>query len=188
MARKTTILLLIIGFILLFKAVLFADSRAGLEYDVKAAFLYNFAKYVEWPDDVFRTDTSAIVFAVVGDDPFGQTLEDNLTNRTVSGRRIEIRRYLDVSTIGTCHLLFIPARDEGDLKEVLGRLPKAGILTIGEDRGFIEKSGIIGFVVEDNKVRFDINLDAAERARLRISSKLLHLARAVMRPDEIGSK
>ena len=174
-------------------AILAAEPSAGepsrdtsLEYDVKAAFLFNFAKFVEWPEDRPEGDRSALVIGVLGVDPFGGALDAAVRDKTVNGRALSVKRFREVKDLAPCQILFISASETRRLPEILSRLGGTPILTVGEPEAFTREGGIIRFVTEDNKVRFEINVEAAERANLRISSKLLALARIVHGRDAEG--
>jgi hypothetical protein len=157
-----------------------ADSSTS-EYQVKAAFLYNFSRFVVWPSGSFAHSSSPLVIGVVGQDPFGSSLDKVTDGKTVDGRNIVIRRFRRVSDIEQCHVLFVSDSERERLPRILDRVENRGTLTVSEIDGFIARGGMINFAVESKKVRFDINSGAAERARLRISAKLLQLARTVKR-------
>ena len=146
--------------------------------EVKAAFLYNFARFIEWPDAVFNAPQSPFVIGVLGEDPFGGALGEIVGHEKGGGRRIEIRRWGQAHEVAGCHLLFVNP-DLPDRLTVLRSLPAEGLLTVGDGEGFVESGGIIGLIVEQNRVRFEVNLAGAERAGLVLSSKLLNLAREV---------
>jgi hypothetical protein len=151
------------------------------EYQVKAAFLYNFSRFVDWPSGSFAQSGSPFVIGVVGQDPFGSSLDKVTDGKTVDGRNIIIRRFRRVSDMEHCHILFISDSERERLPRILDRIENKATLTVSEIDGFIARGGMINFAVESKKVRFDINSDAAERARIRISAKLLQLARTVKR-------
>lgn len=160
-----------------------ADARSGLEYQVKAAFLFNFAKFVEWPPDAFEGPLDPVVICVVGKDPFGESLDSVVRGETVNGRRLVVRRPRNPVEIRDCQIIFL-ARAERDYQdEVLASVEGGSILTVGEDDGFLTDGGIIRFVLDENRVRFEVNLAAAEASRLKLSSQLLRLARSVHPPQ-----
>ena len=149
------------------------------EYQVKAAFLYNFAKFVEWPADAFADSSAALIIGVVGDDPFGAALDKTVLGKTVRGRRLEIARYAGIRDIQHCHILFVAASEERQLAAILHKVGSSHVLTVGETRDFAASGGIVNFVVTNYRVGFQINVAAAQRARLRISSRLLRLAEII---------
>jgi hypothetical protein len=180
---------LLMGFLSLFVVNVQAQPQPPHEYDVKAAFLYNFIKYVEWPADAFASDTSAIILGVVGSDPWDGKLRDNLRGRTVSGRRIVFRHFPDLPSVRKCHVLFFAADAAGaDPTDLEAALTTKSCLTVGETEGFITRGGMIGFVVNNRKLRFEVNLRAATCAGVKISSKLLHLAQTVLRAEYDGTR
>ncbi len=154
-------------------------ARELPEYQVKAAFLLNFARFVEWPatQTVGVAGNSPLTICIAGDDPFGGTLDRLARGEAVNGRPVVIRRFWQRES--TCQILFVSG-SERDLFRALGRA-EPGVLTVGEDAAFLTEGGMINFVVEDRRVRFDVNLKAAERASVRISSRLLSVARSVLR-------
>ncbi|MFC1735784.1 YfiR family protein [Candidatus Hydrogenedentota bacterium] len=149
------------------------------EYEVKAAFLFNFAKYVEWPEKAFADERDPIIVGVLGENPFKGRLEQIAKGKTIGERELVIRIFKRVQDIKKCHILFIGASERNNMTEILKTLEEGHILAVGETKEFALQGGIIGFTKEENKIRFEINADAAERAGLKISSKLLKLARIV---------
>ena len=156
-----------------------ADAAAPSEYQIKAAFLYNFAKFVEWPPHVFADGGSPIVIGVLGEDPFGSSLEQVVKGKTVGGRRFSIKRFEKVRDLEHCHILFISSSESGHLAKALDSIKGPNVLTVSEIERFAQRGGIISFVTIDNKIGFEINLDAAKKANLKLSSKLLKVARVV---------
>ncbi len=148
-----------------------------LEYQVKAAFLLNFTKFVEWPASAFAAADSPIAICVWGNDPFGKLLDQIVAEEVVDGRKVVVRRIKGAPAPHTCQALFV----NGTGKEAAGSLSALGpgVLTIGEGEGFVRRGGMIAFVVENRRVRFGINESAAEAAGLKLSSKLLNVARSV---------
>ena len=147
-----------------------AEHRAD-EYQVKAAFLFNFAKFVSWQGVPGQT----LVIGVAGDDSFGAILEATVRGKTVGGRPFEVRRFASGDQVQGCHILFVSASENrrfGDLVRQAG----PGVLTVGEAPQFVREGGIVRFYVEENRVRFQINAKAAEDAGLRIHSQLMSLA------------
>ena len=149
------------------------------EYQIKAAFLFNFAKFVEWPPATAAPESGPICMCILGRDPFGPALEEVIQGKTVNSRRLQVRRTTRVEQVRSCHVLFISDSERGRLSEALALLRDTSILTVGEMERFVQHGGMIHFLMESNKVRFEINRDAAERAGLKISSKLLQLATIV---------
>jgi len=152
---------------------------APSEYQVKAVFLYNFAKFVEWPSHALAAPSDPIVLGVLGDDPFGQTLEETLHGKSANGHPIAIRRFKSEKQLKGCQIIFVSGSEKDRLRDIFRGLSNSDALTIGDTDGFAREGGIINFVLQENHVRFEVNIDAAERAHLKISSKLLSLAKVV---------
>jgi len=151
------------------------------EYRVKAAFLLNFAKFVEWPAGMFKTSTDPIAICVMGQNPFGSVLDEAVTGKTVDGRTFLVRQLSALQTATGCQILFVSASERKRLRGILDEIRTAGVLTVGETDNFAAEGGIINFKVEGGRVCFQANVEAATQARLRISSKLLSLAQIVKR-------
>ncbi|MFI5174453.1 MAG: YfiR family protein [Terriglobia bacterium] len=154
-------------------------SQSPREYQVKAAFLYNFAKFIEWPSNVAADPNSPFVLGIMGDDPFGADLEQTINGKAVNGRRLVIKRFKRGQPLDLCQILFISSSEQGHLTQILDSLKGSSVLTVGEADHFAQSGGIINFTLKDDRVRFEINLGAADRARLKISSKLLVLGEVV---------
>lgn len=149
------------------------------EYKVKAAFLYNFAQYVEWPEERFKDKQAPIVLGVLGKDPFGRQLDETIKGKKIGERSFEVVRIKSPAEATGCHMLFIPATDAPWLREVLKECGGKSVLLVGESTDFSASGGCINFYVDSGKVRFELNVDAAKRSRLEVSSKLLKVARLV---------
>jgi YfiR/HmsC-like len=166
-----------------------AQSGAGTEHpperyieeEVKAAFLFHFVRFVEWPQEFAPGPDSTIVLGVLGDDPMADVLERTIAGKRIDGRALTLRRFAGPAAVRPCHVLFLPTGRAPDLPRVLQELHGAPVLIVGDSPGFARAGGVINFFLEDDRVRFEINLAAAARAGLRISSKLLTLARVVDR-------
>jgi hypothetical protein len=154
------------------------NSQESLsEYQVKAAYLFNFLKFVDWPDDAFADPLAPIVIGIAGDDPFGESLPQVIVGKTIQGRDLVIRKYRPGENPKGCQILFINASERKRLPQWLAGLHGSSVLLVSDMEGFLKEGGMIQFVPENNRVRFAINVDAAVRARLKISSKLLSLAK-----------
>ena len=159
-----------------------ADSPSSREYIVKAAFLYNFAKFVEWPPAAFVSDTSPLTLCILGDDPFGQAI-DAIEGKAAGRRRLTVRRTHTLAQIDNCHILFVARSERASVDTILTKAGQKGLLTVSDLEGFADSGGMIGLIREGNKIRFEINLEAARQAGLMISSKLLNLAKIVKTKD-----
>jgi hypothetical protein len=156
-----------------------AQSQAG-EYHVKAAFLFHFVQLVEWPASALGNEINPITLCVIGEDPFRGDLEATIAGKTVGGRVMVVRHLKSAEDFQGCQVLFVSGHDPARFGRLLAELKDGPILTVGESDGFVEQGGMVGFLVEGNKVRFEINVEAAERAKLKISSRLLLLAKTVV--------
>jgi len=154
-----------------------APADQPTEYDVKAAFLFNFVKFVDWPSTSFANPDSPITICILGTDPFGRILDDLVQGELVNGRKVTVHRIQDLPTPRACQVVFAWRSDQ-ELVAEMNRMGK-GVLTVGEGDNFLRDGGIISFVVQNRRVRFDINRAAAEAAGLRLSSKLMSVARAI---------
>ena len=152
------------------------------EYQVKAAFLYNFAKFVDWPREAFGGPTDPIRIYVIGQDPFGRALEDAVNGKSFNGREFVVRQISDIKQAGRCQILFVSSSERKRYGAILGELHAGGVLTVGETDGFTEQGGMVNLKLESGRVQIQINLSAAEEARVRISSKLLSLAQIIQKP------
>lgn len=156
-----------------------AQDAAPTESDLKAAFLYNFAKFVDWPKEAFANDEARIVIGIYGDEEFVTTLRALLQDKKAHGRGFTVKRIANPQEARNCHFLFFredETRRMGQLLENIRRLP---ILTVGESAEFLEAGGMINLFVEDKQLRFDVNPGAADAARLTVSSQLMRLAKNV---------
>jgi hypothetical protein len=161
---------------------LLADSPSQVratEYELKAAHLLNFGRFVEWPADVFQGADSPIVFGVLGDDPFGPTLDSTLQGKRVGRRPLVVRRLDRPEDAENCHLVFVAASERPRVGKVLREIAARGVLTVGETDRFAEQGGVIQITMEAGRARLTVNTYAASRAGLKISAKLLSLSRLV---------
>jgi hypothetical protein len=151
------------------------------EYEVKAAFLFNFTRFVDWPPS---SRNAPFCIGVDGADPFNGTMEGVVKGRSVGGRAIAIKHFKPGDDATACQIVFISASDPRKAAAILAQFKAVPILTVGDAPGFCKIGGVIGFSVQGNKVKLDINPEAALRARLQISSKLLSLASLVRETGE----
>jgi len=160
-----------------------SESNPSVEYQVKAAFLLNFAKFVDWPRDVFQGERAPIAVCIFRYDPFGNALDEIIRGKTINNREVLARRVNEPPDLKSCQIIFVSEREEKSLPEILNSLKAASALLVGESADFAERGGGVQFFLEDNKLRFAVNVDAVKRARLQASSKLLALARIVHDQD-----
>jgi len=167
-----------VGWLLIVTTTAFCASPSK-EYPLKAAFLFNFTKFVEWSPESLGGPDGAIVIGVLGASPLLGELEAAVRDRKVNGRAILVRRIPNLGGAKSVHLLFVSASEDARLGELQGELRGANVLTVGESEHFAKSGGIITFLIDGDKVRFDINVAAADKASVKISAQLQKLARAV---------
>jgi hypothetical protein len=173
------------------------DSSQSREYKIKAAFLYNFIKFVDWPKEKAVTEDESVVIGIIGKNPFGDAFEP-VKNKKVKGNNTVIKYFKGykelkeiekdnnseyekiVEELRNCYLLFICSSEKNNLVDILNLVRNHGVLTVGETPGMLEVNGIINFLLEENKVRFEINLNNARESELVIRSQLLRLAKNVI--------
>ncbi len=153
------------------------------EHKVKAAFLYNFAKLVEWPTNVFASDTAPVVLGVLGKDPFDQALDELAAGRTVQNRPVRVVRFTSVEQITNCQILYISESERRKLDSIFDALRGRPILTVGDMKGF-EARGMITLVRSNSSINLRINLEATRQARLQLSSRLIRLDKSLRPPEE----
>jgi hypothetical protein len=153
------------------------------EYEIKAGFLFNFTKFVEWPADAFADSRTPLVLGVVGENPFGNLLIEAAAGKTVNGRQVLVREFKEDQDLRRCHVLFISSTDKKRVAYILGKLKGSSVLTVGEGSGFTQSGGMIAYLVEGNKVRLQIDLQAAAEAHLKISAKVIAVAQLVNHGD-----
>jgi hypothetical protein len=173
-------ILRLLGVVMLLLSATRAQSPSASEYQVKAAFLYNFAKFVEWPASSFSGAAAPLRICVYGQDPFGPALRDIANDKSINGRKLEVDQAVDLPHARICHILFIASSEKTAVKQILEGVRGAGVLTVADSKGFVGQGGMINFVLEDDRVKFEVSPAAAERAGLKISSKLLSVAKLVV--------
>ena len=157
-------------------------SAASSEYLIKAGFIYNFAQLVQWPSAAFSQADSPIVIGILGTDPFGTSIDRVVENKKLDGRNVVVKRLRwnrDLKDLTQCNILFVSLSEREHISDLVNMVKWLPILTIGETPGFAARGGIINLTLEDNKVRFEVNIGAAKQANLNISSRLLALAKIV---------
>jgi hypothetical protein len=177
LARRVPILVLFL--VLLLATPSAAGTRLTQEYDLKAAFMFHFTQFVDWPPEALPAGNTPFTIGILGEDPFGRSLDEIVANEAVGGHKLLVRRFQDVNQIDSCQILFISASETSRLEHILSSLHRRSILTVGETREFALRSGMIGFVISEKRLRLAVNLAAANAARLTISSKLLRQSQIV---------
>jgi hypothetical protein len=151
-------------------------SAALEEYQVKAGYVCNFARFVEWPEEAFAGPNDQFIIAVLGSEPLTQYLDDMVRNLTVNERNIIIKHFVTVDDLDRCHILFVSESKRKFFSDILSIIKGKPVLTVSDMKEFTSRGGIINFVKVKNDISFEINAAAAEKARLKFSSKLLKLA------------
>lgn len=177
--RFSNFLMFFIGFLLCLLYFL-SPSQAGerSENELISAYLFNFAKFVEWPEHAFASKTSPIVLCIFGDDPFGEVLA-NLEMKKIKGRSLTVVRTHKKDQIKACHMLYVSESEKKDLPDILSKAANKPCLTVSSIDDFASQGGMIGFVRKGRNIRFEVNLDAIKRVELSVSSRLLNLAQIV---------
>jgi YfiR/HmsC-like len=194
MLRRLGILIVALSVSLSWAPRAFAQARASSdssEYLIKAGFIFNFAKFVEWPSAAFAQPDSPIVIGILGTDPFGTIIDQIVQDKKVGTRGFVVKRLkwgADPKDLKECKILFVGASERAHLDDLVQMVRGLPILTVGEAPGFAEHGGVIRFVLEDNRVRFEVNVAAAQQADLTISSRLLTLARIVQQATSDARK
>lgn len=169
-----------IAMLLWFPAQPLSNAQTASEYQVKAAYLYNFVKFVEWPAQDFASPTAPIQLCVLNDRSFESELNQIVKGKTVAGRPVAVIPVQNGEQSRLCHVLFINSSQSGQAHHILEVLRDTSVLTVGETKGFVEEGGIINFVLQDDHVQFHVNHKAANQVGLRISSRLLSVAKLVI--------
>ena len=156
------------------------------EYQVKAAFLFNFAQFVEWPPGAYADTNAPFCIGILGDDPFGKALEQTIQGENIEGHKMVVQRSHQVADLANCQMIFVSKSEKSRVTEILAALGSRPVLTVGEVPGFARGGGGINFFLEGAKVRFEINPDVAQTEGLKISSQLLSLGKLV--PGGKGGK
>ena len=185
LGRRSQFMAVAIAWVLLGASCLHAQQSTPSEYEVKAAYLYNFGKFVGWPAKV-AADGDFFSICVLGEDPFGASFDATIAGESINGKRVVIKRITKPQDATDCRILFISSSEESRLKEILFTLDKASVLTVSDISQFTRRGGMIQFVTEANRVRFEVNLTNAEHAALTLSSQLLKVAVSVRRSSQAG--
>jgi prepilin-type processing-associated H-X9-DG protein len=155
------------------------DSAAGLEYKVKAGYLFNFSRFVDWPESAFVNKGAPFVFAIAGTDPFSRLLDDALAGKEINGHPVVIRRLGTGANFRDCHIVFVSRSEKARVTEILSNVQGLPILTVGEIDRFCQAGGMVNFNLVDGHVKLDTNPGAVLAAGLKISSKLLSASKTV---------
>lgn len=148
------------------------------EYDIKAAYIYNFANFVKWPNKVFESEDSPIILVILGKNPF-QDATDTINGKDVRGRKLLISSITTIDKIDKCHILFISSSEKDHLQDILSKIAKKALLTIGDTKHFGYQGVMINMFKCDDRIKYEINLKAAKVSKIKISSQLLKMAKIV---------
>lgn len=157
----------------------YAQSKPALEYRIKAAFIYKIIKFVEWPGSRFGSSQAPFFVCVLGEDPFGESLEKIFEGKVAHGRALSVKRSEELSDLEDCHIIFISGSEAKNLEKILKAIQSNSVLTIGDTENFSLSGGMIGFQKKGKKLQLEINLKTTQKAGLSISSKLLVLAKVI---------
>lgn len=180
--RFGLLLCIVLALVLVPEAALAQDS-AG-EYELKAAMLFNLTRFVEWPTAAYADAQAPTVLCILGRDPFGDSLTSMASGQSAGGRAVQIRRIANSKETRGCHVVYISSSERKNIAQILAVLKGTSVLTVGEMGQFAARGGMIQFSLEEKQVRFEVNLEAASEADLKISSRLLVLARVVKDPNK----
>lgn len=177
-SHRAAVLCLLFAFCFFKPAPVQAGSTSR-EYELKAAFIYNFTKFIEWPDDAFSGPGSPIFIGILGQDPFGGALENAIRGRKVNGRPLVIEHLESAASARTAHIVFVSRAESWRLDELKGALQGASVLVVTETENEFSPVVAINFTLAGDKLRFEINMDAATAARLKVSAQLQKLAKVI---------
>jgi len=155
-----------------------AQAQVLNEYEAKAAFLFNFVKFVEWPSQSFADANSPLIIGVVGDDSSSAVIDRIISGKTANGKRLVVKRFSNFRALTQCHIVFVRSSERDRIRQTLAAAGE-GALTVGETERFAESGGMINLIIVDGRLELEINQSTAERAGLKISAKLLNLARVI---------
>ncbi|OHE18607.1 MAG: hypothetical protein A2X96_01130 [Syntrophobacterales bacterium GWC2_56_13] len=178
-SKRLIVFLIVLALLAAGPLQLSATNSASREYTLKAVFLYNIALFVEWPEGAFTSEQSPLTICVLGNNPFGEAL-DSLSRQTVKNRKLAVRQINRVEEAAGCQILFVSATEKMRLDDILTAVRNWNVLTISDLDNFAYAGGIVQLITLEDKIRFEINLKSAQRAKLKISSKLLKLARDII--------
>jgi YfiR/HmsC-like len=156
--------------------------------EVKATFLVNLVKFVEWPDDAFPSAHEPITLGIVGADPLTNVLSRAVYGQSVKGRTVAVHRYVFGDDLRECQVLFVSMSEQGHISQILASVSGASVLTVSDAQRFAEEGGVVQFAVDEDRVHFSVNRGAAMRAKLQISAKLLTLSRVINSTGVLGAK
>ena len=159
-----------------------AQQTPSREYQLKAVFLFNFTQFVEWPNNAFSSEQAPLVIGILGSDPFGSYLEDAIAGEKINGHPLVIQRYSTTEEIGSCQILFINLTEANKKEQIIAKMKGRNVLTVSDSPDFMQRGGMIRFFRKQDKIKLEVNLEAAKTSNLVISSKLLRLVEIFVPP------
>jgi hypothetical protein len=162
-----------------------AQNSRPTEPQVKAAYLYNFGKFVTWPPDR-TTAADVLTICILGKDPFGEVLDSTVKGESINSKKIEVQRLPSMEDMASCNILYISPSEESHLTAILAVAQRVSLLTVSDIKHFAERGGVVGLVTQQDRIRFEVNLNAAERNHLLLSSELLKVATRVFQQKAGG--
>ncbi len=178
--------MIVIGLLVSCHDVIAAQARKSTEYDVKAAYVYNFGKFIRWPASAIAVSNDTFPICVLGKNPFGESLDATVRGESIDGKKLAVRYLGNVGEISGCYILFVSNSEEHRVEGILAEVGKRPILTVSDMPDFVDRGGDIEFVQVGEKIRFKVNLVAAEKSGLALSSDLLKVAVSVKRNGHSG--
>jgi hypothetical protein len=157
-------------------AKLFAQANVVPPSEIKAVFLFNFTGFTEWPPNAFNNATEPLVIGILGENPFGQYLDEVVQNEKKDGHPLMIKHFTRVDDVKNCHILFINKKTPEEINQVINALKGRSILTVSDAKDFVKKGGMIRFYTDNDKVKLQVNVGAVRDGNMVLSSKLLRLA------------
>jgi hypothetical protein len=185
-SQRLSVCLVLLAGLFPASSCLHGQQAKPTEYDVKAAYLYNFVKFIDWPAKIASDQDSSFTICILGQDSFGPALDAALANHTIDGKGLVAKRISKSQEALNCRVLFISSSEQNHLKDILATLDKASLLTVSDAPDFAERGGMIQFVMDGNKVRFEVNVTNAQRAGLVLRSELLKVAITVIGNPQPG--
>jgi hypothetical protein len=156
-----------------------AEPAISKEYQVKAVFLFNFTQFIQWPPAAFSRSSEPFCIGILGEDPFGPFLDQTIQGEKVKGHPLIVKRYRTLAEVKKCQILFVSRSEDGHWPAIVEAMKGKGVLMVGDQEGFARTGGVMGFKTENNKIKLGVNVEAAKREKLAISSKILRLAEIV---------
>jgi|SRR6185436_4800556 len=152
------------------------SGQSASEYQVKAVFIYNFTRFIDWPSEAFKSPDEPFIIGIIGEDPFGTYLDETVTGEKIGTHPIQIQRFADIKQVVKCHILYVSSYEPEEAEKILSAVADKSILTVSDATAFNKWGGMIRFFTENNKIRLQVNVEASKKSGLTISSKLLGVA------------